>query len=55
MAAAAAFPFSRLRTARIVVAPTRASSRAVTRPKPLLAPVTMTVRPASDGRSAALH
>ena len=32
-----------------------ASSRAVTAPSPLLAPVTMAVRPANEGRSAAVH
>ena len=48
-------PWSVLRTARIVLAPTRASSRAVTSPRPLLAPVTITVRPAKEGRSAAVH
>src|SRR5262249_44669785 len=55
MEAAASSPFDVLRTARIVLAPTRASSRAVTSPKPLLAPVTITVRPANEGRSAAVH
>ncbi len=55
MPAAAALPLSTLRTARMVRAPTRASSRAVTRPSPLLAPVTMTVRPAKEGRSAAVQ
>jgi hypothetical protein len=44
-----------LRTAEMTVAPTRANSRAVTNPKPLLAPVTMTVRPENDGRSAAVQ
>src|SRR3954453_10761006 len=53
--AAAWAPFAVLRTARIVVAPTRANSRAVTSPRPLFAPVTMTVRPAKEGRSAAVH
>ena len=37
------------------MAPTRASSRAVTRPSPLLAPVTITVRPENEGRSAAVQ
>src|ERR1700712_5291668 len=53
--AAAALPFSRLRTATITVAPTLASSLAVTSPRPLLAPVTMTVRPANVGRWAAVQ
>ncbi|SKV12685.1 Uncharacterised protein [Mycobacteroides abscessus subsp. abscessus] len=51
----AALPFSVLRTAMMTCAPTRASSRAVSRPSPLLAPVMMTVRPSNDGSSAALH
>ncbi len=55
MVAAASSPFSVLRQARTTWAPTRASSRAVTRPNPLLAPVTMTVRPANEGRSAAVQ
>src|SRR5689334_20667456 len=38
-----------------IVAPRRASSRAVTAPSPLLAPVMMTVRSANDGRSAAVQ
>src|SRR5882757_639387 len=52
---AAASPLAVLRTASTTLAPTRASSRAVTSPRPLLAPVTMTVRPANEGRSAAVH
>src|SRR6476646_2650214 len=55
MVAAASSPLVVLRTARIVLAPTRASSRAVIRPRPLLAPVTITVRPANEGRFAAVH
>ena len=55
MPAAAALPLSRLRTATMTLAPTRASSRAVTSPRPLLAPVTMTVRPENEGRSAAVQ
>ena len=43
------------RTARVTRAPTRANSRAVTAPRPLLAPVMMTVRPANEGRSAAVQ
>ena len=41
----AACPFSRLRQAITTLAPARASSRAVTSPSPLFAPVTMAVRP----------
>src|SRR5690349_5252270 len=55
MVSAAAVPFSRLRTATVTLAPTRASSRAVTRPSPLLAPVTITLRPVNEGRSALVH
>ena len=55
MVAAASSPLPVLRHARTTWAPTRASSRAVTRPNPLLAPVTMTVRPANDGKSAAVQ
>src|ERR1700736_3416140 len=53
--AAAWVPLSTLRTAKIVLAPTRANSLAVTNPRPLLAPVTITVRPENEGRSAAVH
>ena len=53
--AAASSPFAVLRQARMTWAPTRASSRAVTRPSPLLAPVTITVRPANGGGSAAVQ
>ena len=46
---AAAAPFCRLRQAISTVAPARASSRAVTSPSPLLAPVTTAVRPDWSG------
>src|SRR6201997_1205 len=52
---AAASPLLVLRTAMMIVAPLRANSRAVTSPSPLLAPVMITVRPANDGRSAAVQ
>ena len=39
----------------MILAPLRANSRAVTAPSPLLAPVMITVRPANDGRSAAVQ
>jgi hypothetical protein len=55
MPAAARWPFSVLRTARTTRAPARASSRAVTRPRPLEAPVTTTVRPDWSASSAAVH
>jgi len=38
-------PFSRFRTARTTRAPAPPSARAVARPIPLVAPVTITVRP----------
>ncbi len=44
-----------VRTARITVAPLLDDSRAVIAPRPLLAPVTITVHPANDGRSAAVQ
>ena len=44
-----------LRQASTTCAPTRASSLAVTSPSPLLAPVTITERPAKEGRSAAVQ
>ncbi|WP_240492147.1 heme-binding protein [Mycobacterium alsense] len=44
-----------MRTAITIRAPLAANSRAVTAPRPLLAPVMMTVRPANDGRSAAVQ
>src|ERR1700730_75894 len=53
MGAAAWVPLSLLRTAKIVWPPTRANSPAVTNPRPLFAPVTITVRPENEGRSAA--
>src|SRR5437588_12290445 len=52
---AAAWPLSVLRTAMTIFAPLAASSRAVTAPSPPLAPVMITVRPANDGRSAAVQ
>src|SRR6516162_4655359 len=52
---AAASPLLVLRTAMMMLAPLPANSRAVSAPSPLLAPVTMTVRPANDGRSAAVQ
>ena len=52
MSAAAALPLSILRTATMTLAPTRANSRAVISPRPLLAPVTMAVRPENEGRAA---
>src|ERR1700739_1607994 len=52
---AAASPFSVLRTAMTILAPFAANSRAVTAPSPLFAPVMITVRPANDGRSAAVQ
>src|SRR5258708_10801694 len=55
MVAAASSPLVVLRTAKIVLAPTRANSLAVTNPRPLFAPVTITVRPENEGRSAAVH
>src|ERR1700742_556961 len=52
---AAASPLPVLRTAMTILAPLHASSRAVTKPSPLLAPVMITVRPANDGRSVAVQ
>jgi hypothetical protein len=54
MAAAAAMPFSTLRTASTTLAPAAASARAVACPMPLFAPVTMTVLPVMSGMSANL-
>ncbi len=51
---AAAAPLASSRTARITRAPCPASALAVSRPMPLLAPVTMTVWPARSGMSAAV-
>ena len=51
----ALWPFAVLRTARTTRAPAPASSRAATRPMPLLAPVTTIVRSVREGRSAAVH
>src|SRR5207247_7630804 len=55
MVATACSPFAGSRTARTTRAPARPSSRAATRPIPLLAPVTRKVRPSRWGRSAAVH
>ena len=56
IAAAACVALARLsRTASTTRAPARASSRAATRPMPLLAPVTTNVRPSRSGRSAAVQ
>ena len=49
--AAAALPLSVSRTARTTWAPAPASARAVARPMPLLAPVTITLRPVMSGIS----
>jgi AcrR family transcriptional regulator len=54
IAAAAARPRSRSRTASTVRAPARASACAAARPMPLLAPVTIAVRPVMSGMSAAV-
>ena len=49
MSVLAASPRPRLRTARMVfAAPRRTKWRAASRPRPALAPVTMTVRPAQE-------
>src|SRR5215210_8248940 len=48
-------PLSMLRTASTTWAPTRASSVAVARPMPLVAPVITTVRPPWPGRSWGVH
>src|ERR1019366_6061956 len=48
-------PLATLRTARTTRAPTRASSWVVGTPKPLDAPVTITVLPVMSGRSPVLH
>jgi hypothetical protein len=53
--AAARRPLSSSRTASTTCAPCRASSRAVARPRPLLAPVTTTVRPFRSGILSAVH
>src|SRR5215207_3761652 len=55
MDSAAAAPLARSRTASTTRAPASASSRAVGSPIPLLAPVTMMVRPCCDGRPAEVH
>src|SRR5947209_6432784 len=55
ISAAAASPLAVSRTASVTRAPARASSRAAILPMPLLAPVTTTARPSSEGRSAAVH
>jgi len=54
VAAAAALPFSVLRTANTTRAPAPASARAAASPMPLLAPVTITVLPVMPGTSATL-
>ena len=48
-------PLSRSRTARTTWAPAPASARAAARPMPLLAPVTITVRPVMSGMSVRLE
>ncbi len=53
--AAAARPFSTERTASTTRAPAPASAEAAARPMPLLAPVTITVRPAMSGREEELE
>ncbi len=53
--AAARSPRSVSRTAITTRAPARASSRVVTNPRPLLAPVTTTVRPFHEESCAAVH
>ncbi|OAR25684.1 hypothetical protein A8W25_08990 [Streptomyces sp. ERV7] len=53
--ASASLPLASLRQARITWAPLRASSRAVTSPMPLFAPVTTAVRPLWSGMSLALQ
>src|SRR5215213_4535002 len=55
MSAAARRPRSSSRTAKITRAPLRTSAAAVTRPIPLLAPVTITVRPDCGGIRSAVH
>src|ERR1700761_163573 len=52
---AAAAALTGLRQARTTAAPCRASSRAVWKPRPVLAPVTTAVRPRRSGRSASVH
>jgi DNA-binding PadR family transcriptional regulator len=53
--AAARAPFSVSRQARMTVAPCAASSRAVTAPIPLFAPVTIAMRPCWSGMSAVVQ
>src|SRR5215213_4960993 len=55
ISAAARRPRSSSRTAKITRAPLVASAAAVTRPIPLLAPVTITVRPDCGGIRSAVH
>ena len=50
IAAAAVSPFAVSRTARTTRAPAPANARAAARPMPLLAPVTITLRPVMSGR-----
>src|SRR5204863_8789997 len=51
----ASAPLARFRQAITTVAPWRASSRAAARPRPLLAPVTIAVRPVWSGICPLLH
>ncbi len=53
--AAARSPFSSERTASTTRAPAPASALAAARPMPLLAPVTITVRPVMSGREVELE
>jgi hypothetical protein len=55
MLSAARSALSRSRQARTTVAPCTASTLAVSRPSPELAPVTTTVRPAWPGTSATVQ
>jgi hypothetical protein len=48
-------PFAVLRQASTTLAPRRASSRALTSPRPLLAPVTTAVRPLWSGICSLVH
>ncbi|SKU44694.1 Uncharacterised protein [Mycobacteroides abscessus subsp. abscessus] len=55
MSSAAAAPLSGSRTARTTWAPAAAKARAVSRPRPVLAPVTTATRPVWSGISAVVQ
>jgi hypothetical protein len=55
MRAAASLPLSTLRTASTTCAPLAASAAAVSKPRPVLEPVTTAMRPVWSGMSVVVH